>query len=387
MAYKRKESPFYQIRRRRLPGYGDTGILSSGFKHRRTAEAAERVLEELAELALFDQKWTKLLDAVCKHKTVSVTELMQAKRDRRLDALSQNLSDPLVLEVINKQRSRGVDKSHRIGYDILESLITPEHRLSHLDSRVILDLCHRAEGEGRKRNSVRRTLYRAISTLIRQEYGKSRRNQIFDDINFPAENDRRDVHLTTDEVAQLIRSALNLGYVEMALIIRMALQTSADRGVLLGGPKRRGLLVQDLEIWQDHETDTLDGTVFLYDTKDENRSRRIALTHQLCTALIAQCRTRQPHERVFSTLYSQMDYKWRRIRIDAELSHVRFKDLRQQISQYGEEAGVPLTVVQRAMGHSDEAMTRRYQQRQVVWTRDHAEQVEAAMLASYGKAS
>ncbi len=63
------------------------------------------------------------------------------------------------------------------------------------------------------------------------------------------------------------------------------------------------------------------------------------------------------------------------------LEDVRFKDLRAQTAIYGEEAGIPQTVLQRTMGHSNESMTRRYQQRATVLSREQADAIEQAMMA------
>ena len=57
------------------------------------------------------------------------------------------------------------------------------------------------------------------------------------------------------------------------------------------------------------------------------------------------------------------------------------EDSRAQISIYGEEAGIPLTVLSKTMGHAGEAMTRRYQQRAAVLSNEQAEAIERAMLA------
>jgi hypothetical protein len=71
----------------------------------------------------------------------------------------------------------------------------------------------------------------------------------------------------------------------------------------------------------------------------------------------------------------------------AGLKHVRFKDLRAQISRYGQEAGVPLTILQATMGHSDVQMTRRYQLRQTVMYTNKRDKIEAAMELSYESAT
>jgi integrase len=82
--------------------------------------------------------------------------------------------------------------------------------------------------------------------------------------------------------------------------------------------------------------------------------------------------------------YAQLDFAWKRVRDQAGLSHVRFKDPRAKVAITGEEAGIPQTVLARTMGHSDEMMTRRYQQRAAVLSAEQAEAIEAAMLGNGG---
>lgn len=77
--------------------------------------------------------------------------------------------------------------------------------------------------------------------------------------------------------------------------------------------------------------------------------------------------------------YSGIDYRWKAARHLVGLTHIRFKDLRAQPAHYGEEAGIPLSIIQGAMGHEDEKMTRRYQRRQVSFDHQHAEAMAAAM--------
>lgn len=212
------------------------------------------------------------------------------------------------------------------------------------------------------------------------------RDRRFADVDFPPEDDTREVHLSPGEIGRLIQACNELGYGELGLVIRLALQTSADRGVLLkgrhGGKDHRGLLVRDLRIYQDHASGTFSGEVHLLDGKTERRSRSVPLTDGLCRELLALCKAKGPDEAVFSITYLALDFLWKRVRKRAELEHVRFKDLRAQISIYGEEAGVPLTVLSKTMGHAGEAMTRRYQQRAAVLSREQAEAIERAMLAA-----
>ena len=45
MPYKRRDSPYYYIRRKKLPGYGDTGRISSGVTAKKVAGDMDRALE------------------------------------------------------------------------------------------------------------------------------------------------------------------------------------------------------------------------------------------------------------------------------------------------------------------------------------------------------
>ena len=78
--------------------------------------------------------------------------------------------------------------------------------------------------------------------------------------------------------------------------------------------------------------------------------------------------------------YHQLDFQWQRVRDRVGLKDVRFKDLRAQTAIYGEEAGIPQTVLQKTMGHTNESMTRRYQQRAAALSVNQAEAIEKAML-------
>ncbi len=245
-------------------------------------------------------------------------------------------------------------------------------------------MCHRAEREGRKRNSVRRYLLRATSLLLRHHTGRADRDRIFADVNFPAVDDTREIHLTPEETARLLQACHTTGCPELAGVIRMALLMSADRGVLLSGTHEgkthRGLLVRDLRIWQDNETGAFTGEVFLQDSKTDHHSSSVPITDTLCREPLPLVTMKGPDEPVFDISYGQLDYVWKRTRKAAGLSHVRFKDLRAQISIYGEEAGMPLTVLARSMGHRDEKMSR-YQQRAAALSGEQAEAIEQAMFA------
>lgn len=64
MPYKRPGSQNYQIRRRNLIGFGDTGVVATGTRDKRVAQRMEAVLDEIAHQALLEPRWRAVLDAL-----------------------------------------------------------------------------------------------------------------------------------------------------------------------------------------------------------------------------------------------------------------------------------------------------------------------------------
>ena len=155
--------------------------------------------------------------------------------------------------------------------------------------------------------------------------------------------------------------------------------TSADRGTLLKGRKvdgkSKGLRKSDIKIWSEPDG-SYSGTIYIEDTKSAKRSRTVPITDSLCRELLYLCHGKKENDTVFDMEYSQLDFPWKQVRKEAALTGIRFKDLRAQTSIAGEKAGVPLTVVQKTMGHKDEKMTRRYQKREVSMSAEQAKAIE-----------
>lgn len=387
MPYKRPGSPYYQCRRKNLPGFGDTGLLSSQVKSKAVARQMERCLEEIAERALITPAYCALLEAVV-NRDLDLPTLLIYRNRRDLDALLRSLSDPLLLPTVEAYvAATSPGRTKTLGFDMLLHYAPAKARLSYLSGKNITELCLAAESDGRKRNSVRRTLLRAISVLLRHELGNAERNRIFTDVDFAGEDDTREVYLTAGDIGRLLQACADLNYVELGTIIRMALQTSADRGVLLAGQHSHGaapgLRVRHLQIYEEADG-SYSGEVFLPDTKARERTRTVPLTDSLCRELLVLAKGKEPDDCVFSLKYGQLDFVWQRVREAAGLEHVRFKDLRAQTAIHAERAGLPQTVVQRTMGHSDVAMTRRYQQHAASMERAHAERLERQMLGQTG---
>lgn len=388
MPYKRPNSPYYQIRKRSLQGYGDTGVITTKTESKAVARRMEDLLEEVAERALLDPTWTDLLEAICEERTITLPEVLKAKNRGTLEKLCRQLTDPSLEEAIEQYRNEAdPTRQTNVGLDMLEQKMPASARLSDLDAQTIMRLCKEAEDEGRKRNSVRRYYMRAMSLLIRHHLGNAERDRIFADVQYEAEDDTREVHLIPEEIQRLLDACHQIGkplYEELAVIIRMALQTSADRGVLLAGDRSdgeaRGLRVRDVRIYHDEDEGRYSGEVFLHDQKSKERSRAVPLTDSLCRELLVLAKSKGPDDTVFDMSYNQLDYRWQKVRAMADLEDVRFKDLRAQTAQYGEMAGIDQTTLQQTMGHSDESMTRRYQQRSSALSEEQAAELEAEML-------
>ena len=98
---------------------------------------------------------------------------------------------------------------------------------------------------------------------------------------------------------------------ELRVVLRMALLTSADRGVLLAGRHSarasRGLRVRDVQIFPYNETGAYSGEVYLHDEKTDKCSRTVPLPNVLCRELVVLCRQKTPDAPVLSMSYSQLD--------------------------------------------------------------------------------
>ena len=343
-AYRRKGSPYWQCRRRRLPGYGDTGQLNSQVRDRRTTERMEHLLEQIAQRALVQPAWYTLLDAV-RDKQLPLSELLKANTQHRLEALLRRLDDPLLGDAVE---------------DFIE-----------------------AQQPGRQ-------VRYGLEKLLRLT---EERNRVFAEVSFPAEDDVREIYLIPEEIALLFEACSACGYGELATLIRMALLTSADRGVLLAGKSadgpKHGLRVRDVRIYQEEASTTNNGSsyepvysgeVLLRDRKATTRTRTVVFGDLLARELLLLCQDKAPDDTVFNIRYQDLDRPWKEVRRQAGLEHVRFKDLRAQTAIYAQRAGIPQAVTARVMGHRSERRTRDYQRHEAVMTPAQADALERALF-------
>lgn len=347
----------------------------------------ERALDDLAERTLVEPAYRMVLDAVVE-KRLTLPVLLEHHTRGALSDLLVTLSDPPLSVVFDRHRAgRG---GARAVEDIL-TIMGRSARLSDLRApRVVQELLERLEaGEPavggvlrpRLRNSVRRMHLQVVSAALRHELGRAARDAILSEVRFAGADDTREVLVSPTELARLVDTAVEMGYPELAIGIRLAVITSADRGTLFAGARSagvaRGLLVRDLEIYAEADG-TYSGRVSIYDTKTRTRARTVPLTDALCRDLVATTAGLGPDDPVFTTTYAQVDVRWRRVRERAGLPALHFKDLRSQTAIYGERADVPLTVMSAAMGHADESMTRRYQRHRAVITPAQIAAIERA---------
>lgn len=381
MPFKRTDYPEFWYIDRRLPGFGKTGRLSTGVRDKRLAISIERMLDRLAERALSHPQWRDVLEAI-KERRVALVDVYGAQQRGQLDQLLRQLSDPLLSDAVEVfvQAAKLTPQNER-ALETLLRLAPAGARLSYVaDGKRITALLRQREREGVLRNTVRRQLMRSISKLVRHHYGNAERQRIFADVQFPQADDRRDVHLSPAEIKDLLSAARFVGGDELVAFLRMTMQTSADRGVLLEGQARRyheGLRVRDVEIYV--EEGRYSGQVYFRDRKSKGRSRTVGLTHGLCDLLLPLCQGKQPEAAVFNISYSGVDNLWQRTRRRAGLEHVRIKDLRHQLAQYGTKTGVPLAVLSKGMGHTQIGRTADYAAYSAVFDVEHAERVEREM--------
>ena len=204
--------------------------------------------------------------------------------------------------------------------------------------------------------------------------------------------------MSPSDLRKLFDTCDELGYRELSVIIRTALQTSADRGVLLAGratnsntaKKHRGLLCRDIQIYFDPGTQVYEGTVTLFDGKSDSRDRTVPITDYLCRELMVLGKDKSPDAPIFNTTYQQLDFPWKQLRKAAgfwregEGYTLRFKDLRAQTSQYGAMVGIPQQVLASTYGHTGEKMLRRYQRYNAAMSMEQAIALEQKMFGKTG---
>ena len=175
MPFKRKDSPYWQIRKYNLSGYGDTGAISTKSTDKNIALRMESLLVDIASKALIDSSWYMLLDGICKHE-IDIARVLRAKNQRGLDKLRKSLIDPLISEAIqNLRSSQPVDFGANLGLKRIEEFAGSE-RVSDLTTKRITSLIYKyMEVYKVKQNTAVKKIKRGASVLLIFQYGQSRK--------------------------------------------------------------------------------------------------------------------------------------------------------------------------------------------------------------------
>jgi integrase len=316
---------------------GRLGPWATGTDNKKLAKAMESMLHEFALLGQHE------LIAFVTTGQVRLPELYSAKLEGRLEQLQKQAKDPPLRDVINRVHAHIRDTRVRQGLEQLSDMAPARVRLTWLfDPKHVTDILARAVAEGRKPNSVKRSLYRAISDLLTHEIGKSRRMAILTEVKIPSENDTRDVNLSSDQIQRLLAAC----DVDFRPLVALVLLTGIDMSPVLNA------LVQDFE------PDS--GTLWVRDGKATSRRRQLELSSAAQDLILTAIMDKTPENLIFGFTYHMLRYRWETVRIKAGLPKLRFKDLRHVFAGHWVKGGGPLKDLGRVLGHTVDSTTLRY---------------------------
>ncbi|MBW3627735.1 MAG: site-specific integrase [Gemmatimonadetes bacterium] len=338
-----------------LPGFGRVGPWSTGTANERLAKGVEHFLQDLA---LTDPSAVRgIVEA-----RYSLQDAYIAQREGRLAELKERSGDPPLNEVIRRFEAMVTDRRIQDGLEQLSALAPRGARMSWLTQpKNISDVCASAVAEGRKPNSVKRSLYRAIADLLGYEIGKARRATIMADVVKPGENDARDVTLTAEQAAELLEACDE----EIRPIITVAILTGIDRGPLL-------------RLTPAH-VDVHAGTIKVPDRKSASRSRTLELSTAAQVILRQESAGKRADEAIWKISEHALGRRFRTARQAAGLEWLRIKDLRHVFATMWVSSGGGLKDLGGAMGHSISATTLKYTASQAREVRTQMDRVARAL--------
>ena len=323
----------------KIPGMNRFPQLSTGTANKQQAAAIEATVHKLATGGYRD-----LVDRVrsgeLKLRDLYIAEL---EGPAALARLRDQGNDPMLAEAVEMFRPSTNDKRIREGLDQLLALAPKGARLSYLTTpKNIASLVQRAIAKGRRPNSVRRSLWRAISDLLPHELGRSRKVAILAEVKAPGERDTRDVVLTPAQIGNLLDACDE----ELRPFVLVAIASGIDQGPLLR------LKVKHF--------DEPAGVVYVPDTKTASRPRALPLPAPAAAAMRQATIGKGPEELVFGLTYKQVRSRWEAARASAGMPWLRFKDLRGVFGTYWAKEGGSTRGLQGYYGHADPKMSLRY---------------------------
>ncbi len=356
MPRKKGNSPYYKVQRKNLPGYGDTGLLSTRTKSLRRAQEMEDLLEWLADEEMYD-----LLDALKPQVRggsgrLTLPKLLRAKKENRIADVRRGLIDPPLEKALREFAPHVTYNNFSRGLRHLLRLMTAPDgpRLAPAGARLswltvpahINTVTRHMMGEGYKPKTVQNSVWGVLSKLLQHHYGKGRARDILGEAERPNADDARDVWLSAEDCRRVI-SACEW---EMRMALLLMASTGVDVGPLLK------LRVGDF--------DRTRWTLYVPDTKAKSRKRTLDLspvaTYTL--ALMAHDEAGQPRkasDRILTLTRGQLNYRWRLARTAAGLTEeegfradVRIKDLRHTFAVHYLKGGGNLAGLMGRMGHT-----------------------------------
>ena len=340
------------IRRKNLPGFGDTGTLCTFTTVLSRALEMERLVEDLANHGYYD-----ILEAVRprgrrKSGLVTLPELLRKKESARdeagarwRDELRRLIYDP-PLETVAREVARHIPyENHTRGVRhllrLLPRLAPQKVPLSWLkDPSNVNALVRAMLNEGYKPNSVLNSLWGAVSRILQHAYDKQTARAVLARSDRPYANDAREVWLTPEELHDVISACE--WEVRMYIILSCAL--GIDRSPLLRIRKRD----IDWNAWR----------LWVRDTKTDARTRNLGLNMAAAYVLHRMGRGLRGADHLFTLTSQQIYFRWRAAREAAGLSKksgfphdVRTKDLRHTFAVHYLRGGGNLAGLQSRLGH------------------------------------
>lgn len=235
------------------------------------------------------------------------------------------------------------DNRVRSGLDQLLRYADEGARFSWIqEPKNISRVCNQAINARRRPNSVRRSLFRAISDLLTLTLGKSQRQSILAEVNAPYEDDQRNVDVSGEQIRVLVKLCL-----ERDLVIAVvALLTGIDRGPLM-------------KVMVAH-WNTAEKLLTVPDEKASERFRILPIPPILAAVLDRLVEGKAQNERLFPHTTSQIRDRWEAIRDAAGVKELRFKDLRHVFASNYLRGGGELRELQSVLGHASVKTTMRY---------------------------
>lgn len=280
-----------------------------------------------------------------------------------LEDLREDVTAPSLEEAVAQYRAFTKDERVKAGLDQVLALAPKKARLPWLQvPKNITALYGKAIAEGRKPNSVRRSLHRAVSELLVHELGKREKTAIMTDVKIPGEKDERNVVLTSEEIGTIINACDE----EFRPFVQLAILTGVDVSPLLR------LTARDF--------DPERGTLRVHDNKTPYRARTLSLGGTAWQILTQLTKGMQSDEPIFHYRTRwQVRKRWEAVREGLNLDHVRFKDLRGVYATHHLSAGGDLRALSAILGHGDLKTTMRYVKQLPQGYRDEMEAAARSM--------